>query len=308
MTLDDICAAHPTRVTEKEKEDFRREILSYAEQQGYHAQVEENGFLKHRNVVIGDPEHAAVLFVAPQETDSRGLLPRRTYLNHIPVFILQQLLSVLLLMIPCLMVAVLVTSLTHSAQLGLALVLLCYLGLLFLERFGPARKENRAATSAPYTLLALMERIPADARKKVAFLFPDASYHGRGGAKAYAAAHESVSYTRLTVNLDVPILGESVILVARPLAEKCTGYRALIRSLSEHLPLVQLPNRFTVMQTDQKFFRCGVEITSATQKPGMGYVQSFGQGPCSEERLGALIDALCAFVCSLTGTEAVQEK
>ena len=293
----------PVRSTRAEREAFREFLIRSAADMGYKAEVEENGMMKYRNVIVGDPEHAAVLFVAAQDTPVRRFLPE-TEILHSPVFfILQQLLHVFALFVPSVAAAYLAMQLLGNARIALAAFLIVYLGLILLLRFGPAQKENSMITAAPALLLDLMAAIPEERRKKVAFMFTDARYQGRGGSRAYAKAHEQVAYTRMTVTVDQPYTGNQTVTVARPLAEKCTGYRSFLRRLSEQeiLHTEHLPNRWTVMQTDQKQFKCGIELTSATRKPVIGFVIPSGsKAEHTPLREAALLQALTNFVMDIT--------
>ncbi|MBQ8556563.1 MAG: hypothetical protein IJ438_11930 [Clostridia bacterium] len=64
--IETLLEKHPIRKTNTQKEAFRTWMVEQAEKMGYAAQVETAG--QNKNVVIGDPETADVIFSAHYDT------------------------------------------------------------------------------------------------------------------------------------------------------------------------------------------------------------------------------------------------
>ncbi len=291
----------PVRRTKAQKQAFRDWLTAELRGLGYAPREEINGRVKARNLLAGDPEKSAVLFVAHYDTPSRWLLPDLGFPRNIPLWILWQLLHILLLLIPALAVYTAVWSLTGgNARLGLWGLVLTYAGLLCLSQFGPANPVNRGEDADPAAMLTLMASLPEEDRKKAAFLFADRGCTAGSGARAWAREHPMPAYTRLTVAFARVGGGDRLLMAATDLAVKCTGFGSLTAALEkcEGLPLTRCSTRLCTVRGDRKSFRCGVSLTACRRAPGVGLWYHGGRTPGDRrcDNVEAVSAALRAFL------------
>ena len=309
----------PVRKSPEQKSAFRAWVTEEITGLGYHVHDEVNGHLKHHNLVVGNPDHAALLFTAHYDTPARMLLPDLQIPRNLPVFFAYQLLNLLLLLIPAFAVMLLVQGFFGKVWLSELALVIVYLAELMCITRGPANPNNaNDNTSGVAALLSLMAAIPAEERGKVAFILFDNKEQGRMGSKAWGKEHQQAMYTRLTINLDCVGVGDHMLLAATDLARKCTGYRTLERMLAETEGCTAhfFGSRGTLIGSDQKTFKCGVGLTACRLSPGIGFITPAIHTPRDKAITAANIDyltrALSAFVHALLGKtqqeEAVPQK
>ena len=81
-TTREIFEKYEVRKTKRQKKKFRKYIKALASEQGYMVK-EEKGYLGARNVIIGDPDRAKVIYTAHYDTCPK--LPSRILL-HLKTF------------------------------------------------------------------------------------------------------------------------------------------------------------------------------------------------------------------------------
>lgn len=298
----------PIRKTAAQKQAFRTWVAEEIHQMGYKVKVETTVRGKHHNIVAGDPERAAVVFTAHYDTGAKMPLPDLVMPRNIPVSIAYLLLNVLLLLIPSVLVLLIMQGFFGNPQLALLSMVATFAGLMLLITYGPACKRSaNGGDSGVAALLSLMAAIPEQERGKLAFILFDAKETSRGGSKGYARDHQQVQYTRLMVNLDCVGTGDQVLCISTELARKCTGHAALERILSETPGLTAhfFSSRTSMMGGDQKSFKCGVALLSATQSTGIGFLipalRTNRDTKCRPENIAWFTEALSSYVHTLVG-------
>ena len=89
----DVLDLFPVRKRDKQKEDFRREVLTFLSRYKYSGSVEK-GSRNSQNLVIGDPETAKYLITAHYDTPASIGLPNILTPCNPVTFILWQVLLV----------------------------------------------------------------------------------------------------------------------------------------------------------------------------------------------------------------------
>ncbi|MBQ8536082.1 MAG: M28 family peptidase [Clostridia bacterium] len=265
----------PIRKTRQQKESFLKYAQAAMGKMGYTPKIEENkGLLLHKNLVAGEPLRAQVVFTAHYDTPAANLWPDLQTPGN-PVFSLfYQLLIVGLLMAVSFGVMLGAQLLFGNARLSLGLVPATFAGLIMLLLWGPANKHNRNDnTSGLAVLLALMESIPQEKRKQVAFVLTDHSSQGQLGARAYAKAHPQVQYTPLVIDLNCLGQGESLVGIATRLARSHPAYETLAQALmqNEALPAFWLKGWGSAYTSDHSAFKCSVGLMACQKAPALGW-------------------------------------
>ena len=288
----------PVRRSREEKDAFLQAVKAYAEGLGYTVSVEEGGFLKSRNIVIGDPDRAAVLLTAHYDTPAFRILPDIRLPGRPLLNLLLEILAALLLMVPAFLVYLLFWLFLGAR--AVPVFFLAYLGLLALQVFGPAEKHNESLTGSLECLLRVMRDLPVSARSRAAFVLFDHGEINRAGARRFTVAHAQAAWTRLTLHLDR--LGSGTVLASTEskAARKAAGYHGLCTALGQ-TGSVETSLRLPVSQpSDDALFSCAVRLASGASVPGLGVV--IRNERWSERQMtdgawpGRLADALCGWL------------
>lgn len=265
----------PIRRTDEQKTAFRVWICEQAAQTGYAARTEENGSKgKHKNVVIGDPEHADTVFTAHYDTPARSPFPNIMMPRNPVLFYIYQFAIIGAFLAVSFLVALLFNLIFHNGNASLYAALITYYILLFLMIAGPANKHNKNDnTSGVAAVLTLMEKLPENMRGRAAFILFDNEEKGKLGSKAYAKDHPDVKKYTLVVNMDCCGLGEHIILIGKNYARAKSVYALLEQSFVPENGLTPHCYGITgsVCNSDQHSFICGAVICACRKKPVVGF-------------------------------------
>lgn len=300
----ELAEKHPVRKTAAQKEAFRAWALAEGQALGYPARIEENGRMKHRNIIFGDPEQARIVLIAHYDTPAVMLLPNLLMPCNPVLFVLYQALVIGLMVLASGLVSGFAGLATGSATVARAVMLMVYFGLLLLMLLGPANKHNvNDNTSGVAAIFTLMRRLPAEKRHAVAFILFDNEEKGTLGSGAYAKEHLQQQFTRMVVNLDCVGVGEHVLVTAGKLARQRPEFAPLKRVLTE------TPGRTVVFSdkllgsSDHKRFKCGVWVVSCRRAPVVGYYTPWchtaRDTACDEENIDFLAEAFDRLVGEL---------
>ena len=192
---------------------------------GDRLRVEETkGLIKSRNIVIGDPERAKVVFTAHYDTCAVMPFPNFITPKNIPVYILYQLLLVVIIYAPIALIVGATMYLTRGLPDGVhflinEFVLIASLfGIMWLLIDGPANRHTaNDNTSGVVAVLTLADRMNSD---EVAFILFDNEEKGLLGSSTYASSHKNIRDNTTIVNLDCISDGDYVMFL---ISKKVTG-------------------------------------------------------------------------------------
>ncbi len=275
MTIvEQITQLFPIRRSAGQKKAFRQWVMGEIAARGWQARVEENDKGRQQNIVVGDPEHAQVIFTAHYDTPANVLLPDLQIPRNFPVYLLYQTAIIGGMLLLSLLAG---TALGLAAQSGDVMILSffgAFLALMLVQIYGPANKHNvNDNTSGVAAILETMARIPEENRSKTAFILFDNMEKGRKGSKAYARDHLQVQHTSFVVNLDSVGVGDTFIVSAPSLARNMPQYAQLENALLAHPERnVRFYSSVTTRgNSDFRSFKCGVGVTAYRQVGGVGY-------------------------------------
>ena len=113
-------------------------------------------------------------YVAYYDTPANNVLPNIMMPRNIPLFLLYQIFVVCVLLIISFAAMALGAWIAPGTQLPMLLYLVVYFGLLMLLMRGPANKHNaNDNTSGVAAVFSLMASLPAEERRKAAFILFD---------------------------------------------------------------------------------------------------------------------------------------
>ena len=302
--LQEIDRRFPIRKTREQKDAFLKYALAEARGMGYAARIEENK--GHRNLAVGDPETAEVIFSAHYDTAADHLLPSLLIPRNFPLFYLYQLFVILLLFVISFGAGYLVHLLGGGAPLPLIALILCYYALLMLLVAGPANRRNvNCNTSGVAVLMQLMERLPPEIRDQAAFLLFDDGERGRGGSRAYAVRHQSIKKSRMVVNLDCVGVGDHLLIAVKNFARAAFPYRFLLQCFPADGPLTPhfFPASACILNSDHQSFRCGITVAACKRRRLVGFytpaLHTRRDTGASQENIDYLTQSLADFVKTL---------
>lgn len=305
--LEDIKGQFPIRRKDEEKQAFLKWAEDEASRLGYQAKVETLGRGgQHRNLVVGDPETAEVVFTAHYDTPAVSLFPNIMMPRNIPLFMLYQFAIVGVLLIVSLAAMLGAFRLTNHSGASMLVFLLVYYALLFAMIKGPSNKNNaNDNTSGVAAVLSLMAALPEDARGKAAFILFDNEEKGKLGSKAYAKAHAAVAKDTLLINMDCVGLGEHMLVVAKPLAQALPSYAVLQENMKSEQGVQThfFKSATSVVNSDQTAYRAGVVICACRRMRVVGfytpYLHTRRDTVANEGNIAYLAKSLSDFVVNM---------
>ena len=263
------------RKTKKQKTRFIEHVLQFAEQNGLNARVEKGSF-GVRNIVVGDPDRAKVIFTAHYDTCPVLPFPNFITPKNIVIYLLYQLLLVGVILAA---VALVGTALGFGAGVFLGLLgqaenealvsalisvlsLVSYLSIFLLLLAGPANRHTaNDNTSGVITLLEILQALPEERREEVCVVFFDLEEMGLFGSSAFASKHKKAMKNKLLINFDCVSDGDRMLLVLRKGAKK---YLPLLKEsfTDSDAVRVEICEKGVFYPSDQMNFPCGVGVAS----------------------------------------------
>ena len=239
--------------------------------------MEEGGLPRCRNLVLGDPESAYVVFTAHYDTCARLPFPNFITPKNLVVYLAYQL----LIMLPFLAFAVLLS--VGLIRLGvfepLAVMLswvLAMAALLYVFLFGPANPHTaNDNTSGVLMLCELIAGLSEEERARCAFVFFDHEETGLFGSSLFASQHRKAMKDRLLINFDCVSDGDDILFVQSRKAKRRAG-DALAEAFSpsaEKRTVITGPLG-AFYPSDQVNFRCGVGVAAMQRSALLGLYMS----------------------------------
>lgn len=250
---------HEIRKTRKQKDDFILSFAEYANSLRYKTNIEK-GSMGAKNIIIGNPETAKVVFTAHYDTCAVMPVPNFITPKNMAIYLLYQIFISLLMLLPSFLVAgVLLYFENELAFVGWYVTfLLTY--VLFIA--GPANKHTANDNTSGVTVITdLMMKLPEQAKDEVAFILFDLEEAGLVGSSSYNSKHKKAMKDKLLINFDCVSDGNNFIFA---LQKGAIGYKELLeecfKSTGEFE--VEVSNRGIFYPSDQMMFKCGVGVAA----------------------------------------------
>ncbi len=269
-----ILTEFPVRKTTKQKEAFRLWLCHQLKQMGYKPALESRG--SSTNVVCGDVQRARYLVSAHYDTCASLGLPDPVTPCDPLLYLLYQGTVALGLLAVSFLAALAVSFPLGMPGLFLPLLLLFYLGSFWLLLAGPANRQNaNNNTSGVATLLAVMDRLPREARKRVCFVFFDDREKGMLGSAAFRRQH-GLELRQDLVHICLDCVGDGDYLVLVP-SKQCRWDGELLDALRENVTAgegktvdIRLGGYF-LYPSDCRRSKRHILVSAFHRKPFVGY-------------------------------------
>ena len=272
-TTQTVFEKHQIRKSYAQKSAFIQYVQSTAAKLGYQSRMEK-GYLGARNVVVGDPDTARVVYTAHYDTCAVMPFPNFITPKCIWLFLLYQIaVGILMVAIPSVLVTGIFFGLAAcgieaNALLLYDLWLILILAVCWLIMAGPANKHTaNDNTSGVTTLLDTMTALPEELRGEVAFVFFDLEEMGLFGSAGLAGKHKKVTKNTLVVNFDCVSDGNNILFVLR---KGATLYTEAIKTAfpSTEAFTVEVASKGAIYPSDQANFARGVGVAALKKTKG----------------------------------------
>ena len=275
-TTKEILEKYQVRKTKKQKTAFIEYVQQIAAQHHYDCKVETGSF-GVRNIVVGNPDTAKVLYTAHYDTCSLLPFPNFITPKNFSLYLLYQILVVCVFFAAFaafgFLLGVVVNLLPASEdimdKIKTFIPLVAYLALFFLFLGGPASKNTaNDNTSGVTTILDIMAELPQDQRDKVAFVLFDLEESGILGSASFASKHKAVKQNTLVINLDCVSDGETMLFA---LKKTTTQYAELLEKSFVSTPEVTADiAKVLYYPSDNVSFKGGIGVVALNKSKRFG--------------------------------------
>lgn len=300
--LENLLETYQVRKTKEQKTAFLKWAQEEIKEMGYEVKVEEHkGLLASRNLVVGNPETAKVIYTAHYDTQPVMPLPNMVFPKNFLATLGAQLPVILVMFAACFLVSFATGKLTKAGSLlgllltevGLLAVLFLFFALLF---FGPANKHTaNDNTSGTACLMELMAQMPQELRSSAAFIFFDNEEKGKVGSQQFADRYRKIKKEGYVLNLDCIGDGKHMLIVApkKTENEELDALEKLFPSNDDFI-CEAITAKHANYNSDQRSFKRGYAIAALHLHPAFGLhlkrIHTKRDTICEEKNLQFVID------------------
>ena len=289
------------RKTKKQKQAFAHLLNSHIPE----LQVQEVGFPKSRNLVIGDPETAKVVLGAHYDTCAQLPFPNFITPKKPLIAILYSFLVVIPYIAAIILLNYLLTYFIQNFWVHYWVSLAAYGLLMWGMLAGPANKHTaNDNTSGVITLLEIYQALSREQRANVCFVFFDNEEKGVIGSAQFRKKYKKVFKDKLLINFDCVSDGDTFLFgISKKANQK---YRVLLSqaftsteqktTMLESLKKVYYPS-------DQAGFPVAIAVAALKYKKPFGYymdkIHTKHDTVFEESNIAYLTERTVAFIDSI---------
>lgn len=264
-TTKTVFEKYEIRKTKKQKTAFIEYIQTVAKENGYACTVESDK-KSVRNIVIGSPEKAKVIYTAHYDTCPVMPFPNFITPKNFLIYLLYQLLvTVIFMLVPAFAMQYISHSIFTAAGIDPTLSLWVFeitlFSILFFIIFGPANKHTaNDNTSGVTALLDLMIAMPEELRAYAAFVFFDCEETGLVGSSAFAKKHKE-AHLKPLVNFDCVSDGNHILFAMR---KDAVTYASMLKEAfpENESCKVEILSKGVFYPSDQAKFKKGIGVAA----------------------------------------------
>lgn len=281
QTTETVFRKYQIRKTKKQKSAFIDYVKTVADENGYSHEIQK-GLFGARNIVVGSPEKAKVIYTAHYDTCAvlpfpNFITPKNIFLYLlyqfgilIPVFLLSAMASFF--------VSLALMLLFSDSSLSYIGGLLCFefllIGFCFFIIAGPANRHTaNDNTSGVTTLLDLMTSMPEELRGEAAFVFFDLEEMGLFGSMSFASKYKRAVKSKPLLNFDCVSDGDHILFAVRKSASR---YAPLLKEAfpkDGRVSAAEVCTKGVFYPSDQTNFNGGIGVAAFKKtKNGLLYM------------------------------------
>ncbi len=268
--IGDIFEKYQVRKSKKQKTEFINYVSEKAAEEGFSVNVEK-GMFGVRNIVVGNPDTAKVIYTAHYDTCARLPFPNFLTPKNIGLYLLYNLVIIIGFLLIAFVFGVIIGTIGGLLSIDKETIrtvgLLVYWAFFFLILCGPANKHTaNDNTSGVTVLFGIMKSLPKENRDKVALVFFDQEELGLFGSSAFAKKHKSIKQKTLLLNFDCVSDGQDIIILVNKAA---ADYRDIIAdSFKDNGDIKVDVTDKAFYPSDQVNFKKGVGIAAFKKTKG----------------------------------------
>lgn len=262
-----ILTEYEVRKTSGQRRRFRQWLTPILQENGW-AVREEKGSFGVRNLVIGNPDTAKVIYTAHYDTCVRLPFPNFITPKSPGLYVLYQIVLTAAIFLACG-----IASYLGGMAFGAIGNRLAFYGVIALLLFGPANPHTaNDNTSGVTAVVELALTMPEELRHKCAFVLFDLEEAGLFGSSSFAKKHKNVKANTLLVNMDCVSDGGTMIFCFRKKSRaEVERFRALFAQ--DHRIRPEFLTKGYVYPSDQIYFDRGVGVSAMrSTKNGLLYM------------------------------------
>lgn len=307
MLKEELLTRWQVRKTDAQKSAFIDWAKDYAKTLEIPVTVEESGrWIRSRNIIFGDVDKARTIITAHYDTCAGMLLPNFSTPGCLPLFILEQTLLTLLIVLGGMLAgkgmrAILPADM-HALSAGLVSGLAGFAGamlVLWLMLAGPANPHTaNDNTSGVLLVLQAMQRLKD--KPGIAYVLFDNEEKGLFGAQAFIKAHPQAA-RRFLLNFDCVGDGDTLLLTGTKGGMRMPQAKRLLAALEEIAPryaMKTVSGEFPkwIYPSDQMLFPRGTAIAALKGKRilYMDRIHTAQDTVLEERNIDCLLNALDA--------------
>ena len=257
-TTKTIFEKYEIRKSKQQKTEFIEYVKSLADMAGYEVKTEK-GMLGARNIVIGDPESAKVIYTAHYDTCATLPFPNLITPKNIGLYLLYQI-AIVLAVFAIVFIITFLSSFIVPAPFLTLVYELSVLVLLGFFVFGPANKHTaNDNTSGVTVVIDTMLSMPENAKKDAAFVLFDLEEMGLFCSCGYNSKPKTMMKNKLLINFDCVSDGNDILLIVK---KKASDYIPAITEAFKGNETIctQVVSKNVFYPSDQSSFPMGVGI------------------------------------------------
>ena len=267
-----ILDKYQVRKTKKQKQDFIDLLKTYFPE----LQVQEGGFPKNKNLILGDVSSAKVLLTAHYDTCARLPFPNLITPKNIFIYLLYSVLIIIPFIALGLGLNVLISVLNLNLIFNYIASLIFYIVVLYFLFAGPANKNTaNDNTSGIITLCEIYQTMTPQQRAKSAIIFFDNEELGILGSGYFRSVYKKETKNKLLINFDCVSDGDYIMIGISKKARGTywdaftknfipTGIKQVLIEKAERL----------IYPSDQSNFKCTAAIAALNKNKILGYYMS----------------------------------
>ncbi len=268
VIIKEVFDHYQVRKTKAQKLAFIEYIKGLSYRMGYSCQVEEKKSSGTRNIVIGNPDTADIVYTAHYDTCARVPFPNFITPKNFLIYLLYQLvITAVFMMLPCFLIIFLSLLAAQFVSefffdFGGLLAYLYIIAFMLLLMVGPANKHTaNDNTSGVITLIGIMASLPVEKRDRVAFVFFDLEEVGLVGSANFFKKHKKAMKNKLLINFDCVSDGNNILFAIKKKARKFAPF--LERAYESDSKFnVEIASRGVFYPSDQRHFNFGIGVAA----------------------------------------------
>ena len=198
--------------------DQKSKFIDFMKSEIPSLKVEEGGFGKNRNLILGDTRTAKIIVGAHYDTCAALPFPNLITPKNILIYILYNLIilapmiALIAVFFKTLNVLFYILAIAYALEVSLTMVL-----------GKPNKHTANDNTSGVITLCELWVTLSDDEKSRVALVFFDNEENGLLGSRFYKKMHQSEIQNQLMINVDCISDGDHIMLIKSKSAEDTLG-------------------------------------------------------------------------------------